>query len=140
MDYKTKMGCFYLTLFTGLIGAHWLLPTNRITLKKLLCLAAQRLPLQQTTGQHHLTHLTFPGSSLPPDWRALESTLKPYSPCPRRYTTQAEQTLLESLASVLFSTAALYVRQLELLPWKVVAKLLKHCYCFFLWVPSPYPP
>ena len=75
------MGYLYFILFTGLSEAHWLLPDYT---------AAQSLPLQQTTGLHHLTHLTLPGSSLPPDWRALESTLKPYSPCPRRYTTQAE--------------------------------------------------
>ena len=57
MEYKTKMGyLFNFTLFTGLIGAVWLLPADRVTLRNPHCPAAQHPPLQKTTGQHYLTY------------------------------------------------------------------------------------
>ena len=107
MDYKTKMGLFIFYF----IGAGWLLPANRVTLRYLHCPAAQRLPLQKTTGQHYLTYPDLP-------WLVPPSRLACPGEYPENLTHLAQDTtplvenidLLESLASMLFITASLYVR------------------------------
>ena len=57
MDTRQKSGFIYLiNSITGLIGAVWLLPADRVTLRNPHCPAAQHPPLQKTTGQHYLTY------------------------------------------------------------------------------------